>query len=402
MNRTGKLIAALPAGVDAFITTNERTCLYLSGFAFSDGAIFVTRAGAHLFTDFRYIEAAESETEGFLISTGKRFEEMRDIIAKEGIKTVGFEDDLMTVSELEGIKKQLSSVEFMPVGATVRSLAEHKDEDEIEKIKAAQRITDEAFTAVVSLLRYDMTEIEVAAAIEYQMKKRGAIRPSFETIAVSGTNSSRPHGVPRNVILEKGFLTMDFGCVYQGYCSDMTRTVVIGKADEQMKRLYNTVLLAQTTAINSFKEGMTGKELDKIAENADKYLDNISCDISTLYDISTYTLENEGYNIGTDHSPYAPMDNRSGSFDNCKVYISKEMIKGDTDVTGEFRMIVSEKNSGVKIMDYSLKIINAHIKASSSENTVRMDKIKDSKKLMRFLEIVDEVSSLIMSKYISK
>lgn len=267
MNRTGKLIAALPAGVDAFITTNERTCLYLSGFAFSDGAIFVTGAGAHLFTDFRYIEAAESETEGFLISTGKRFEEMRDIIAKEGIKTVGFEDDLMTVSELEGIKKQLSSVEFMPVGATVRSLAEHKDEDEIEKIKAAQRITDEAFTAVVSLLRYDMTEIEVAAEIEYQMKKRGAIRPSFETIAVSGTNSSRPHGVPRNVTLEKGFLTMDFGCVYGGYASDMTRTVVIGKADEEMKRLYNTLLLAQTTAINSFKPGMLGKDLDKIARD---------------------------------------------------------------------------------------------------------------------------------------
>ena len=137
-------------------------------------------------------------------------------------------------------------------------------------------------------------------------------------------------------------------------------------------------------------------------EAAEEYLDNISCDISTLYDISTYTLENEGYNIDTDHSPYAPMDNRSASFDNYKVYISKEMIKGGTDVTGEFRMIVSEKNSGVKIMDHSLKIINDHIKASSSENTVRMDKIKDSKKLMRFLEIVDEVSSLIMSKYISK
>ena len=155
-------------------------------------------------------------------------------------------------------------------------------------------------------------------------------------------------------------------------------------------------------AIGEVKNQVFVKELDKIAENADKYLDNISCDISTLYDISTYTLENEGYNIDTDHSPYAPMDNRSASFDNCKVYLSKEIIKGDTDVTGEFRMIVSEKNSGVKIMDYSLKIINAHIKASSSENTVRMDKIKDSKKLMRFLEIVDEVSSLIMSKYISK
>ena len=133
-------------------------------------------------------------------------------------------------------------------------------------------------------------------------------------------------------------------------------------------------------------------------EAAEEYLDNISCDISTLYDISTYTLENEGYNIGTDHSPYAPMDNRSASFDNYKVYISKEIIKAET-ITGEFRMIVSEKNSGVKIMDHSLKIINDHIKVFSSENTVRMDKIKDSKKLLRLLEIVEEVSALVMSKY---
>ena len=133
-------------------------------------------------------------------------------------------------------------------------------------------------------------------------------------------------------------------------------------------------------------------------EAAEEYLDNISCDISTLYDISTYTLENEGYNIGTDHSPYAPMDNRSASFDNYKVYISKEIIKAET-ITGEFRMIVSEKNSGVKVMDHSLKIINDTIKVFSSENTVRIEKLKESKKLMRFLEIVDEVSSLVMSKY---
>ena len=134
---------------------------------------------------------------------------------------------------------------------------------------------------------------------------------------------------------------------------------------------------------------------------AEEYLDNISCDISTLYDISTYTLENEGYNIDTDHSPYAPMDNRSGSFDNCKVYISKEIIKAET-ITGEFRMIVSEKNSGVKILDHSLKIIDNTIKVFSSENTVRIEKLKDSKKLFRLLEIVEEVSALVMSKYISK
>ena len=172
-------------------------------------------------------------------------------------------------------------------------------------------------------------------------------------------------------------------------------TAAEAKADD-------TAEAAENVAQEITDETATEETVDEANTATEEMLDNIIADISALYNISTYALDNEGYNIGTDHSPYAPMDNRSASFDNYKVYISKEIIKGDTEFTGEFRMIVSEKNSGVKIMDHSLKIINDHIKASSSENTVRMDKIKDSKKLMRFLEIVDEVSSLIMSKYISK
>ena len=160
-----------------------------------------------------------------------------------------------------------------------------------------------------------------------------------------------------------------------------------------------TAEAAENVAQEITDETATEETVDEANTATEEMLVNIIADISALYNISTYTLENEGYNIGTDHSPYAPMDNRSASFDNYKVYISKEIIKGDTDVTGEFRMIVSEKNSGVKIMDHSLKIINDHIKVSSSENTVRMDKIKDSKKLFRLLEIVEEVSALVMSKY---
>ena len=133
---------------------------------------------------------------------------------------------------------------------------------------------------------------------------------------------------------------------------------------------------------------------------AEETLDNIICDISTLYDVADYTLGNEGYNVSVDNSPYAP-ENKVASIDNYKVYISKEINKGDT-VIGEFRLIVSEKNSGVKILDHSLKIINDHVKVFSSENTVRIEKLKESKKLMRFLEITDEISALVMSKYISK
>ena len=131
---------------------------------------------------------------------------------------------------------------------------------------------------------------------------------------------------------------------------------------------------------------------------AEETLDNIICDISTLYDVADYTLGNEGYNVSVDNSPYAP-ENKVASIDNYKVYISKEINKGDT-VIGEFRLIVNEKNSGVKILDHSLKIINDHVKVFSSENTVRIEKLKESKKLMRFLEITDEISALVMSKYI--
>ena len=267
MTRTELIRARFPEGVDALITTNEKTCLYLSKFLFSDGMIFVTKKDAYLFTDFRYIEAAEKEVVGCTVSVGNRYEEIRKIIAEEGVKTIGFEDDLLSVAELERFKKEFSSCTFAPMGGVVRAAAEYKDAEEMALVRDAQAITDAAFAAVLPLLRPDMTETDVAAEIEYQMKKRGASGTSFDTIAVSGTNSARPHGVPRPVTLEKGFLTMDFGCIYRGYCSDMTRTVVIGKADDEMKKVYNTVLAAQRAALSAVHAGMTGAELDKIARD---------------------------------------------------------------------------------------------------------------------------------------
>ena len=143
-------------------------------------------------------------------------------------------------------------------------------------------------------------------------------------------------------------------------------------------------------------------------ENADEdtageeYLDNILRDISVLYDIAEYALDHEGYNISSDRSPYAPKDNKVGSIDDrYRVFISKEVISSSSETIGTFRLIVNEKTTGIEIMSSEMKIINDHIKVYSSENTVRIDKINESKKLMRFLEITDEVSALVMSKYIS-
>lgn len=267
MNKIEILQQRLPEGIDSFLTTDGVTRFYLTNFTSSNGFLFVTRKGAHFFTDFRYIEAAEKESVGCTVSAGSRKDAVAKIIAEEGIKTIAFEDDIVTVAAMNALKKDYPECTFVSIGDTVKGMMEFKTADELLKIRTAQDITDKAFAALLPLLRPEMTETDVAAELEYQMKKFGASDKSFDTIAVSGTNSARPHGVPRPVQLEKGFLTMDFGCIYGGYCSDMTRTVVIGKADEEMKKVYNTVLKSQLAAIDAVREGMTGEELDKVARD---------------------------------------------------------------------------------------------------------------------------------------
>jgi len=267
MNKIELLQQRLPDGVDAFLTTDGITRFYLTGFKSSNGFLFVTKKGAHFFTDFRYIEAAEKECIGCNVSAEAYKGAVADIIEKENIRTVAFEDELVTVAALEGLKKSFPSCAFVSVGMLISDMMSLKTPEEMAKVRRAQEITDKAFAALLPLLRPDMKETDVAAELEYQMKKLGASDKSFDTIAVSGTNSARPHGVPRPVQLEKGFLTMDFGCIYEGYCSDMTRTVVIGKADTDMKKVYDTVLQAQLAAISAVREGLTGEELDRVARD---------------------------------------------------------------------------------------------------------------------------------------
>ena len=267
MNKIEIFQKRMPEGVDAFLTTDGVTRFYLTNFKSSNGFLFITKKSAHFYTDFRYIEAAEKECVGCEVSVESYKEAVAQIIEKEKIGTIAFEDELVTVAALEGLKNTFPSCSFVSVGTLVSDMMSLKTPEEMEKIRKAQEITDKAFAAVLPLLRPDMKETDVAAELDYQMKKFGASDKSFDTIAVSGTNSARPHGVPRPIQLEKGFLTMDFGCIYGGYCSDMTRTVVIGKADADMKKVYDTVLQAQRAAIEAVREGMTGSELDRIARD---------------------------------------------------------------------------------------------------------------------------------------
>ena len=264
-----RTIEKMPENVDALLVSNARNQRWLTGFPFDDGYVFVTRKENYLLTDSRYIEAAEKEAKGVTVlqMTRKRSEMFADLCRENGVKTVAFEDEWVNVAEYERLKKTFYGFELVPAGRLLENLREYKDEAEIENIIAAQRIAEKAFEHILGYITPERTEIDVALELEFFMRSHGAEGIAFQTIAVSGTASALPHGVPRPVKLEKGFFTMDYGALYNGYCSDMTRTVVIGKADEDMKELYNTVLRAQTEAEAAIAEGVTGAQLDKIARD---------------------------------------------------------------------------------------------------------------------------------------
>ncbi len=253
--------------LDAVYVSSPENHLYFSHFDNHDGYLVLTKKNSYVFADFRYTEAArEAAFPGMQVcEPGKpSFEE---IVQSERCLRVGYEDHALTCAALAGLKKRMPQIEWVPLGNTFALIRASKTREEVDAIIAAQRIAEGAFHHLLSVIHYDMTEIEVAAELEYHMKKNGSEKPSFDTIAVSGTASSRPHGVPRPVKLEKGFLTMDYGAVVNGYHSDMTRTICIGKADEDVKKLYNTVLQAQLAALDFAALGVLNREVDKVARD---------------------------------------------------------------------------------------------------------------------------------------
>ena len=264
-----KLRAAMhEKNIDAVLVTDELNQRYLTGFPFTDGYVLVLSDTAYLITDFRYREGAEKGADAaFTVETPKpMLGFMEETLRREGVKTLGYEDETLPMAAYKRFADYFS-VSLSPIGDLFLSLRSVKDEEEIACIAEAQRITDAAFSHITDILVPDMTENEVALELEFFMRKNGAEKVSFDTIAVSGTQSALPHGTPRDVTLERGFLTMDFGCIYRGYCSDMTRTVSVGEATDEMRRLYDTVLKAQTDAIAALRPGITGYDADKVARD---------------------------------------------------------------------------------------------------------------------------------------
>ena len=190
-----------------------------------------------------------------------------EIIAECGAVYVGYEEATLICSEFERLKNELSGCEFAHVSALLTELRRTKSEDEVKKMAAAQDIADAAFSHILGFINPSRTEAEVACELEYFMKKNGADGIAFETIAVSGKSSSSPHASPAQRLLEPGFLTMDYGATVEGYRSDMTRTVVLGHADEEMKRLYDTVLRAQEAGLKAVRAGDDCAKIDAAARD---------------------------------------------------------------------------------------------------------------------------------------
>lgn len=255
--------------VEALLITSPYNLRYASGFTGSTGLSVMTQDKAYFVTDFRYTEQAAEQAIGFEIvkNTGPIYEEVKTIIEKENIKALSFEKDFVTYSTFETIS-DLLPCELKPSSGLLESLREIKDEKEIETIQEAIKITEYAFTEILTFIKPGVSEIEVANRLDFLMREKGATSVSFDTIVASGKRSAMPHGVATHKEIEQGdMITIDFGCYYNGYVSDMTRTFSLGDPGEELKKIHQIVLDAQLKVNEAAKAGITGKELDAVARD---------------------------------------------------------------------------------------------------------------------------------------
>ncbi len=259
-------------GVDAIVVSDGANMRYLSGFRGATGYLYISGSQRILATDSRYTEMARMEAPDFEVCelySGQSYGELLEQFMKEdGVENVGFENRYMLYGTYTALQEKCGGRLKTGMDESLDLLRAVKTEEELAYLAQAEAIGDMAFSHMLEVLKPGMTELEAAAELEYFMKTHGAENLSFETIVASGIHSSMPHAMPSGKKLERGdFVTMDFGCVYNGYCSDMTRTVVLGKADEKQKEIYQTVLKAQLAALDVIRSGMRGCDVDKVARD---------------------------------------------------------------------------------------------------------------------------------------
>ena len=262
MNHIQNIAKTLPEyGLDAMLITSEPGEFYAVGFH-GEGVAVVTPDKTWYYTDSRYIEAANALISGAEIATapaGQTYKTLTQAIVEScGIQKLGFEESYMCVGDFWAWEKALTA-ELVPASKLLEKLRMVKDTEELSAMREAQRITDEAFTAILDFIKPGKTEQEIAARLQYEMLCRGAEKMSFDPIVASGPNGSKPHAIPSDKKVQNGeFITMDFGCKCGNYCSDMTRTVALGEPSAEMRTVYETVAKAQLAGIAAVKGGVKG------------------------------------------------------------------------------------------------------------------------------------------------
>jgi len=327
----------------AIILTSEQNRRYMTNISTTSGYIIITPENKYFFTDSRYIEMAKKAAgEFYTVELYPNKQEAKNyyskILKKENIKNILFEENYIYFKTKKQFDDLFGGFELHESGNLIENMRKIKDDTEIENIIKAQNITDKAFDYILKVINSDLKtikETDIAAELEYFMKKSGAEKASFDIIAVSGKKSSYPHGKPEPKKLSKGFLVMDFGAVYNGYCSDMTRTVCIGKPSKKMLEVYDIVKSAQIAALEAVKAGIEGVNIDKIARGIIK---------SAGYD------KNFGHGLG--HSLGLEIhENPSIPFsENSEAEQAKMILEENTVITIEPGIYI-ENEFGVRIED---------------------------------------------------
>ncbi|GIP37624.1 putative peptidase YqhT [Paenibacillus sp. J31TS4] len=269
--RVAKLRQSLAElGLEAIVLTNSHNRRYITGFTGSSGYVLVTADRAFLLTDFRYMTQAAEQAAGFEIveHNAKVMLTVRELLSDLGISRVGFEQNDVTFGTYVAYKSDLGSIELVPTEQVVERLRMYKDAEELRIMREAAKLADDTFAYILTKLKPGVSERAIALEMEMYMRSHGATSSSFDTIVASGERSALPHGVASDRLLGSNeYVKLDFGAYYQGYCSDLTRTVCLGEPTDKHKDIYKIVLEAQMNVLENLKPGMTGREGDALARD---------------------------------------------------------------------------------------------------------------------------------------
>jgi Xaa-Pro aminopeptidase len=258
-------------GLSALLITNRTNIRYISGFTGTSGVILLTGQDAFFITDFRYLTQVREQCPGFTIleqTSSKMYGVIADVCKRLNIRELSFESEHLLFAQYQELHTVLGDITLTPTVGLVEKLRSQKTEDEIATIEQAIHIAESAFIQLLDEIQLGMTEKQLALRLEWLMRERGASGVSFDMIVASGARSALPHGVASDKAIATGELvTFDFGCYYQGYVSDITRTIAIGSCSEEERTIYELVRQANEKAIAGISVGMTAQEVDAIARN---------------------------------------------------------------------------------------------------------------------------------------